>query len=92
MDPMEPHAEQWPLYDEDRNESFTGPEGLANLFNDEEDDEEYYDDGDEGGSHHDEPLETSASQRDDPVETSQADTVSGHTQSSMQLSREGCTP
>ena len=73
------YAQQWPLYDEDLNESFTGPEGLANLFNEEEDDEEYYDDGDEGGSQHDEPLETSASQRDDPVETSQADTVSGHT-------------
>ena len=72
---MDAFAEQMPVYDE----NFTGPAGIASLFNEEyeEDDEEYYD---EDGSYQQEPLETSASQRVDPDETTQAETVSGHTQ------------
>ena len=81
MDPsaVDPFAEQMPIYDEDSDENFTGPAGIASLFNEEydEDDEEYYDDD---GSYQQEPLETSASQRVDPDETTQAETVSGHTQ------------
>ena len=73
------YAQQWPLYDEDPNETFTGPEGIVNLFNEEQDDEEYYDDDDEDGTHQEEPLETSASHRVDPNEVTHAETVSGHT-------------
>ena len=75
------HAEQWPVYYEDPEESSIGPEGLTNLSKegyDEKDVEENNYDGD--GSYEQEPLETSASQRVDPYETAQAETVSGHTQ------------
>ena len=75
------HAEQWPVYYVDPEESSIGPEGLTSLYEewyDEKDVEENNYDGD--GSYEQEPLETSASQRVDPDETTQAETVSGHTQ------------
>ena len=91
MDPtaVDPAGISVPIFDEDPDEAFTGPEGIDILFNEESeggepyngdygDDDEYYD-GD--GSYQPEPLETSASQRTAPSEAGQAETVSGHTHS-----------
>ena len=80
MDPtaVDPSGIAVPVYEEDPDESSTGPVGIANLFDEEyEDDEEYYD-GD--GSYQPEPPETSASQRVAQYEATHAETVSGHTQ------------
>ena len=88
MDPqMDPSAIPVAVYDEDPEESFIGPEGLTNFFNEEyeaaerfngdyEDDDEYYD-GD--GYQQPDLLETSASQRAGTNDAAQAETVSGHT-------------
>ena len=78
---MKPAAmvQSWLSGDEDLAESFTRVDGLCHLFDAEalDEDDEYYD-GD--GSHQPDPLEISVSQRVDPTETTQTDTVSGHTQ------------
>ena len=68
-------------YEEDPDEEFLGPAGLADFFNEdgvyEDDGEEEYYDGD--GSQEPEPLEHFTAQRDNPTEVSQVETVSGHT-------------
>ena len=74
---MDPTGIAVPSFDEDPDETFTGPEGIVNFFNEDyEDDDEYYD-GD--GSYQTDPLEGSAPQRTAPMEAGQAETVSGHT-------------
>ena len=69
-------------YEEDPDEEFLGPAGLADFFNEdgvyEDDGEEEYYDGD--GSQEPEPLEHFTAQRGNPTEVSQVETVSGHTQ------------
>ena len=90
MDPtaVDPSGIEVPIFDEDPDENFSGPEGIGNFFNDAsevaklfngdyEDDDEYYD-GD--GSYQPEPLEGSAPQRTAPSEAGHAETMSGHTQ------------
>ena len=80
MDPqMDPSGIAVPAYDEDPEESFTGPNGLTDFFNDEYD-EDYY--GDDGEAYEEaEPLERSAAQRAGTIDAAQAETVSGHTHS-----------
>ena len=89
MDPLAMDPSRIPVgdYEEDLNEAFTGPTGIAQFFNEEYEgaesfngdyeDEAYYD-GD--GYRQPDPLETSASQRVAQDEVTQAETVSGHTQ------------
>ena len=46
MDPhVDPHGIAVPDYDEDPEESFTGPNGLTEFFNEEYEEDDYYDDG-----------------------------------------------
>ena len=79
MDPtLDPTAIPVAAWDEDPDESFHGPGGLADFFN-EEDEEDYYDDDVEGYDEP-EPLEISASQRVPQQEVTQAGDVSVHTQ------------
>ena len=91
MDPLAMDPSRIPVgdYEEDLNEAFTGPTGMAQFFNDEYegaesfngdyvDEEEDYYDGD--GYQQPDPLETSASQRVAHDEAAHAETVSGHTQ------------
>ena len=79
MDPqVDPSGIAVPAYDEDPEESFTGPNGLTEIFDEEYDEEDYYDDGE---AYQDaDPLERSAAQRADTDDAAQAETVSGHTQ------------
>ena len=65
-------------YDEDPDESFQGPGGLVEFFN-EDDEEDYYDDDVEGYDELD-PLGISASQRVTQQEVTQAVDGSVHTQ------------
>ena len=79
MDPgVDPTAIPVAEYEEDLNEAFTGPNGIASFFNEDYDDEEDYYDG--NGYQQPDPLEDSAPQRTAPMEAGQAETVSGHTQ------------
>ena len=77
MDPtaVDPAGISVPAYEEDLDESFSGPIGIAEFYDDEE--QAYY----EGeGYDQSEPLELSAAHRAYPDEVAHADTVSGHTQ------------
>ena len=89
MDPtaVDPSGIAVPAYDEDPDETFTGPQGLSNFFQEEsdvaelftgeyEDEEEYFD----GAGFEPSPLEGSAPQRTAQSEAGHAETVSGHTQ------------
>ena len=79
MDPaVDPTAIPVAAWDEDPDESFQGPGGLVEFFN-EEDEEDYYDDDVEGYDEP-EPLEISASQRVPQQEVTQVGNVSVHTQ------------
>ena len=82
MDPhADPHGIAVPDYDEDPEESFTGPNGLTEFFNEEYEEDDYYDDGE---AYQDaDPLERSAAQRADADDAAQAETVSGHIQGPM---------
>ena len=93
MDPSaaDPGGISVPIYDEDPEESFVGPNGLSNFFAEESDIAELFTDGLEPYEDEEEnydgagllppPLETSASQRvAQPTEATHAGTVSGHTQ------------
>ena len=86
--PVDPSGIEVPIYDEDPEEAFIGPQGLNNFFQEEsdvaelftgdyEEEDEYYD-GD--GSSQPDPLVRSAAQRGDTHDARQAETVSGHTQ------------
>ena len=78
--PLDPSGIAVPAFDEDLDENFTGPEGIADFFNEGYDeDEDYYDDDGEGYEEP-EPLVRSAAQRADTQDAAQAETVSGHTQ------------
>ena len=66
-------------FEEDTEESFIGPTGLTDFFN-EEDEEDYYEDDGEG-YREPEPLETSTSQRVPHDESTQVGNVSVHTHS-----------
>ena len=67
-------------YDEDLMESFEGPGGLLEFFNEEEE-QDYYDDDDVDQQYVDaDPLETSASQRVAHREATHAVSRSAHTQ------------
>ena len=67
-------------YDEDLMESFEGPGGLLEFFNEEEE-RDYYDDDDVDQQYVDaDPLETSASQRVAHREATHAVIGSDHTQ------------
>ena len=84
---LDPDGTSVSIYDEDPDESFTGPEGLSNFFNEESevadlftgefDEDEYYD-GD--GSYQPEPFEDSTPQRTVPREAGHVGTGSGLTQ------------
>ena len=82
MDPgVDPTAIAVADFDEDPDESFTGPNGLNEFFNEEYEQDEYYDDDGEGYEEP-EPLVRSAAQRTGQPEPGHAETVSGHTQCS----------
>ena len=80
-----PDGTSVPVYDEDPEESFIGPVGLANFFAEESDaaerddedygEDEYYD----GEGTLPAPLETSTSQRTGLSDPGHVETVSGHT-------------
>ena len=64
-------------YEEDLEESFSGPTGIAQFY--EEEEQAYY----EGEGYEEpitEPLELSAAQSGNPEEVPHVDTVSGYTQ------------
>ena len=78
---MDPSAIPVADYDEDPEEAFIGPDGVASFF---EEDGTYLDEGEEDfydgdGSQELEPLELSAAQRGDPSEVPHAGIVSDHT-------------
>ena len=88
MDPvLDPSGTDVPIYDEDPDESFTGPVGLENFAEepdiaglytgDYEEEDEYYE-GD--GSYQPDPLVRSAAQRSVTEDALHAETGSGHTQ------------
>ena len=73
---MDPISVAVPQYEEDLEESFIGPAGIAQFYG--EDEQAYY----EGEDHEEpitEPLELSAAQSGNPEEVPHVDTVSGYT-------------
>ena len=79
MDPtVDPVAIPVATWDEDPDESFHGPGGLSDFFNEEYEEDYYEDDGE--GYEEPEPLEISTSQRVPQQEVTQVGDVSAHTQ------------